>query len=110
MSANHHKYALTLSPEQRLSIQRAEYDALLKKHTQLEQAFQAMYTTICTLARNVDALRDRAGHALAAVRGFPESIHVEEIPDGCPGWGMSEPEIPPCQQCPHKWDCFEAGH
>jgi hypothetical protein len=110
MSANHRKFALTLSPEQRLSIQQAEFDALQRKHTKLAQDFEAMYTTVCTLARHVDALRDRVGHALAAVRGFPESIHVDEIPEGCLGWGMSEPEMPPCQYCPYESDCFEAGH
>jgi hypothetical protein len=111
MSANESKLKFSVdSPALRLSTLRAEYDALLKKHTKLAPALQDMYTTLRTLAQEVDALRDRVGHALAAVRGFPESIHVDDIPDGCPGWTMSEPAMPPCQQCPHKWDCFEAGH
>ena len=111
MSANESELKLSLdTPAVHLAILRVKYDDLQEKHTQLAPALQDMYTTLCTLARNVNALQDRVGHALAAVRGFPESIHVDEIPDGCPGWGMSEPTMPPCQQCPHESDCFEAGH
>lgn len=111
MSANESKSKFSVdSPELRLLLQQEEYEALQRKHSPLAPALQDMYTTLRTLAQEVDALRDRVGHALAAVRGFPASIHVDEIPDGCPGWTMSEPDMPPCQQCPHKWDCFEAGH
>jgi NAD-dependent SIR2 family protein deacetylase len=99
-----------MSPELIIAKQQAEHDALQKEHAKLATALQEMYTTLRTLTRNVDALRDRAGHALAAVRGFPESMHVDDIPDGCLGWGMCETDMTPCQQCPHKWDCFEAGH
>ena len=110
MSANEIKTLSLDTPAVLLSLLRVEYDDLQRKHTQLAPALQDMYTTLRTLARNVNALQDRLGHALAAVRGFPESLHVDEIPDGCPGWGMSEPAKPPCQQCPHESDCFEAGH
>jgi hypothetical protein len=84
MSANERKSKFALcTPEQSLLKQRAEYDALLKKHTKLVQDFEEMYATLRTLAQNVDALRDRVGHTLAAERGLPESIHVDDISDGC---------------------------
>ena len=110
MSANERKSKFAVStPEQSLLRQRAEYDALLKKYTTLVQDFEDMYTTIRILARDVDALRDRGGHALAVMRGLPESIHVDDIPDGCPGWTMCELGMPPCQHCRYQVDCFEAG-
>ena len=111
MSANESKLKLSVddSPELFMRMQQAKYDDLLKKHTQLAQAFQEMYTTVRILTRHVDALRDRVGHALAAMRGLPESIHVDDIPDGCPGWSMCELGIPPCEHCRYQLDCFEAG-
>ena len=108
MSANHVKFKIP--PELIIAKQQADYDALQKKHTTLEQAFEVMYTTLRTLSQDADALRERVGYALAALRGFPASMQADDIPDGCPGWGMCDRGMPPCQHCPHQEDCFFAGH
>ena len=92
-----------------LSMHKAEYDALLQLHTKLDQAFREVYTTLRILAQDVDALRGRAEHAFAALRGFPASIPVDAIPAGCPGWGVNNPDITPCQHCPLESDCFIAS-
>jgi hypothetical protein len=80
-----------------------------KKPIKLAHDFEDMYATLRPLAPHVDALRGRVGHALAVVRGFPASIHVDDMPDGCPGWGLYRTDLMTCGLCPWNLDCMIVG-
>jgi hypothetical protein len=77
--------------------------ALQQLRTEQEQFLRRMDNTF-----DLDGLRHRVGNALAVLRGFPEYVREEDLPEDCPGWGRYTINISPCGLCQWNLACMTA--
>ena len=89
-----------------VAVNEAALAALQKRCTAQEQALQHMARILRGIGDELDALRARVQQALSLGRQLPEYLRVEDLPDGCPGWGNYSTELMTCGLCPWNLDCM----
>jgi hypothetical protein len=91
-----------------VAVNAAAFAALQERCTAQEQSLQHMERTLRGIGDELDALRARVRQALSLGCELPEYLRVEDLPDGCPGWGNYSTDLMTCGLCPWNLDCMTA--
>ena len=91
-----------------VAVNAAAFAALQERCTAQEQSLQHMERTLRGMGDELDALRARVRQALSLGCELPEYLRVEDLPDGCPGWGNYSTDLMTCGLCWFNLDCMTA--
>jgi len=90
------------------AVHESAFVALQERCTEQEQSLQHMARILRGIGDALDALKARVRQALSLSRKLPEYLRVEDLPDGCPGWGNYSTDLMTCGLCPWNLDCMTA--
>jgi len=99
----------TRHPQTPVAVNEAAFVALQEQCTAQAQSLQHMERILRGIGDALDALRARVRQALSLGRELPEYLRVEDLPDGCPGWGNYTLDLMPCGLCRWNLRCMSAA-
>jgi len=82
--------------------------ALQERCTEQAQSLQHMERALRRIGDELDALRARVRQALSLGRKLPDDLRMEDLPDGCPGWGNYSTDLMTCGLCRWNLACMTA--
>ena len=72
-----------------------------------ERFLRIVDNTLGGIGDDLDSLRHRVRNALDVLRGFPEYLRKEDLPEDCPGWGRYG-AASSCASCRWNLECLIA--
>jgi len=82
---------------------------LQERRTAPQLSLLHMARILRAIGDELDALKARVRQALSLGRKLPDDLRMEDLPDGCPGWGNYSTDLMTCGLCRWNLACMTAA-